>query len=82
MGIFINKSFEYFTKAEQILIEHDDMIFINDVQKIMKEIKKNYKSFVIYSIFWQTPYNNLIYPSSHSVHLYKSSKSSYYKQIS
>ena len=36
----IRKSLEYFAKAEQIFIEHNDMKFINDVQKIIKEIKK------------------------------------------
>ena len=36
----IKKSLEYFTKAEQIFIEHNDIKFISDVQKIIKEIKK------------------------------------------
>ena len=36
----IKKSLEYFSKAEQIFIEHNDVKFINDVQKIIKEIKK------------------------------------------
>ena len=36
----VKKSLEYFTKAEQIFIEHNDIKFISDVQKIIKEIKK------------------------------------------
>lgn len=36
----IKKSLEYFTKAEQIFVEHNDMKLIGDVQKIIKEVKK------------------------------------------
>ena len=36
----IKKSFEYFSKAEKIFIEHNDMKLIGDVQKIIKEVKK------------------------------------------
>ena len=36
----VKKSLEYFTKAEQNFIEHNDIKFISDVQKIIKEIKK------------------------------------------
>jgi tetratricopeptide (TPR) repeat protein len=36
----VKKSLEYFTKAEQIFIEHNDIKFISDVKKIIKEIKK------------------------------------------
>ena len=36
----IKKSLDYFTKAEQIFIEHNDMKLIGDVQKIIKEVKK------------------------------------------
>ena len=36
----IKKSLEYFEKAEKIFIEHNDMKLIGDVQKIIKEVKK------------------------------------------
>ena len=36
----IKKSLDYFTKAEKIFIEHNDMKLIGDVQKIIKEVKK------------------------------------------
>ena len=36
----IKKSLEYFTKAEQIFIQNNDMKLLGDVQMIIKEVKK------------------------------------------
>ena len=36
----IQKSLEYFKKAEEIFVEHKDMKLIGDVQRIIKEVGK------------------------------------------
>lgn len=40
----IQKSLEYFKKAEEIFVEHNDVKFVLDVQNIIKEVQKELES--------------------------------------